>query len=187
MRDLFEELVEQGEEGIERLVKERQQENIELDFKTKNDPARGNFEKSDKAVLGKALSAFSNSMGGIVIWGVDARPGIDDIDCAQSVSPISDIERFQSEAQTLVGQLLTPRHEGIRIEKIVSKRQPGAGYLLVSIQRSDRRPHRSEAAGDKQYYKRSGGSSVAMEHFDIEDASNRASPSSLELQWVLFS
>ena len=37
----------------------------------------------------------------------------------------------------------------------------GAGYLLIEVGRSERRPHRCEF-GEKQYFKRVGDSSIAM-------------------------
>ena len=48
----------------------------------------------------------------------------------------------------------------------------GAGYLLIEVGRSERRPHRCEF-GEKQYFKRVGDSSIAMEHYDIEDSFKR--------------
>ncbi|MGI4811107.1 MAG: AlbA family DNA-binding domain-containing protein, partial [Janthinobacterium lividum] len=111
---------------------------------------------------------------GILVWGVDARKGDDGIDCAQNLSPIADLERFAYEAQTLVGQLLIPRHDGIKLETVPSDTEKGSGYLVVFIERSERRPHRCEASGEKQYYKRAGDNTFAMEHYDIEDAFKRA-------------
>lgn len=59
------------------------------------------------------------------------------------------------------------------------KRVPGTSPS--GVERSDRRPHRSEASGDKRYYKRAGDSSFIMEHYDIEDAFNRTTPAELQL------
>lgn len=121
-------------------------------------------------------------MGGLAIWGVDARKGPDGIDCAQGPpKPIADIERFQSEARTLAGQLLMPRHDGVSVDSIPACDPPGSGYLLVLVERSERRPHRCEAAGEKQYFKRAGDSTFAMEHYDIEDAFKRFAAASLEV------
>lgn len=58
-----------------------------------------------------------------------------------------------------------------------------SGYLLVLVGRSERRPHRSEAPGDRYYFKRVGDSFYSMEHYDIEDMFNRLAPAKLELSW----
>jgi hypothetical protein len=179
MSDLFDSLREQGEPAILRLVSERTVENVVLDFKRKQDSTNGSFSKDDKTQFGRLLSGFANSAGGLGIWGVNASKGQDGLDCAQVTLPISDIERFRSEAETLCGQLLMPRHDGITLHTIMSSDRPGSGYLVVKVDRSERRPHRSEAAGDKRYYKRAGDSFFEMEHYDIEDAFRRTAAPSL--------
>lgn len=172
-RELFERLRGEGEAGILRLIEERTQESVTLDFKLKSDAANGRFSKDDKTNLGKLMSAFANSAGGLAVWGIDARKGEDGVDCALGPAvPIADIERFKSEAQTLIGQLILPRHEGVEIAHI-SAETAGSGYLLVWVERSERRPHRCEAAGERQYFKRAGDSTFAMEHYDVEDAFRR--------------
>lgn len=182
MRELFDQLVSDGEAGIDRIISERTLETVQLDFKTKRTPTNGRFEDEDKKVYGKALSAFANSSGGLLIWGVDARKGPDGVDCAQAPGvPISDIEQFQVEAIRFSGDLLMPRHDGIVIASIPSAQASGSGYLLVQVERSERRPHRCEAKGDKHYYKRAGDSSFAMEHYDIEDAFRRFAVPTLKL------
>jgi hypothetical protein len=60
-------------------------------------------------------------------------------------------------------------------------RKASTGYLAIWVERSDRRPHRSEAADDKRYYKRAGESTYVMEHTDIEDAFNGIAPTELTL------
>lgn len=185
MRDLFDELLADGEAAFKRLVAEQQQEFVELEFKTKADATHGAYERHDKQNLAKELSAFSNSMGGLLVWGIDARNNADGIDCAVSLFPIAEIDRFKAQTQSLVGSLLAPKNDDIYIEAVPSTDNPGSGYLLVLIGRSDRRPHRSEASGEKGYFKRVGDSAYAMEHYDIEDAFNRLAPATLKIHWEL--
>jgi len=73
MRDLFDALIRDGRVGIQRLVTDRHQESVELEFKTKDDGTKGSIGKQDRYYLGKTLSAFANSAGGLLVWGVDAR------------------------------------------------------------------------------------------------------------------
>jgi hypothetical protein len=80
MHDLFEQLAQQGEAGIKRLISQRVQENVELEFKGKANPGNGELTKDDRRNLGTALSALSNSMGGLLIWGVVAAKNEDKID-----------------------------------------------------------------------------------------------------------
>ena len=180
MRDIFDTIVRDGEAALLRMIEQNTVESVSLDFKCKADPSNGRFAPSDRQQLGRLISGFANSSGGIGIWGVDARKGADGLDCAQSLQPIENIDLFCGEAQTLSGHLLMPRHDGIRLHSIPASSGRGGGYLAVNVERSERRPHRSEASGDKQYYKRAGDSFFAMEHYDIEDAFRREAAPQLD-------
>ena len=113
MRHLYDKILREGEPALLQLIEEKQQEGVDLDFKTKTDSACGEVGREDKKVLAKALSAFSNSMGGLIIWGMDARKNEDNIDCAIGLKPIMEIEKFRSEVNRLVSQAIMPRHEGV--------------------------------------------------------------------------
>jgi predicted HTH transcriptional regulator len=173
MPNLFDALIRDGEAGLVALVDERRQEDVQLDFKSKADPSRGSANDEDKRTLAEALSGFANSAGGLLIWGIDARKGADQVDCAQSLKPIAEIERFHSAIKGLVGQLIMPRLDGVRTAIIPSSASAGAGYVLLDVERSERRPHRSEAKGKKAYIKRIGDSFFEMEHYDLEDSFKR--------------
>lgn len=177
MTKIFEDLVRGGIASILKLVTDKQQENVELDFKSKRDPGTPIYETADKNHLGETLSAFANSMGGVLIWGIDARKDDEGIDCACATKPIVNIDRFKSDMQRLATEALSPRHEGIRVEAIAIPGD-GSGFLLVDVQRSERRPHQNQF--DKRYYKRVGDSSYRMEHYDVEDAFKRITSPSLE-------
>jgi predicted HTH transcriptional regulator len=168
MRDLFDMLVAEGEEAVGKLMAQRFQENVELEFKTKSNPNNGELTKEDRKNLGITLSALSNSMGGILIWGILAAKNEDGVDCAFELRPISEIEKFKSEVERSLSQALMPRHDDIRVVRISLSTNPASGYLVIRVGRSERRPHRCEF-GEKHYFKRIGDSSVAMEHYDIED------------------
>jgi hypothetical protein len=184
MRDLFDQITQDGEPAIDQFVAVRFQENVELEFKSKQHPNNGDLTKDDRKNLGIALSALSNSMGGLLIWGVEAGKNADGVDCATAVKPISQIEKFRTEVERAISQAIMPRHEGIRISIIRRSAEPNSGYLAVHVERSERRPHRCEF-GEKQYFKRVGDSSIAMEHYDIEDSFKRFTAPRLEAEYRL--
>ena len=69
MRDLFDRLRAGGEAAVEGLVDDGMHETVELEFKRKSDRSHGQYNDDDKKNLAKELSAFSNSMGGLLVWG----------------------------------------------------------------------------------------------------------------------
>jgi predicted HTH transcriptional regulator len=183
MRELYDRLVKDGETVIDELINKRRQEAVDLDFKLKKNNTTGELSRDDIINFGKELAAFSNSAGGVIVWGVEAKKAQgDDVDCARAKLPIADIERFESEMRRCAGDLLMPRHDGIEIAAIPSATK-GSGYLAVYVERSERRPHRSEASGDKRYYKRASNQTLVMEHYDVEDAFKRMVVASLELHY----
>ena len=186
MKDLFETLRADGEAALERLCEIGASEGVQLEFKEKQSVQHGAFEKTDKRNLARTLSAFANSAGGLLVFGARARV-VDGVDSLQSLHPIAEIDRFRSEAVSLCGQLLLPRHDGIEVCAIRSAANPGHGYLAIWVERSTRRPHQSKAPEDGQYYKRAGDSTFPMEHYDIEDAFRRVVSPELSLEAVLLS
>lgn len=151
-----------------------------MDFKSKADPAHGGLERKDREILAQTLSALANSMGGAVIYGIDCRVNDDGVDAAADIKAIQGIRRFASEVTANIANLVLPRLEGVAVDLIEKPDASDTGILVISVERSERRPHRSEAAGDKRYYKRSGSNTVQMEHFDVEDAFHRQSVAKLE-------
>ena len=160
MRDLYDQLIAGGKAAISRLVADRQQEHVLLEFKTKADASNGELNRDDRRNLGIVLSAFANSAGGLVVWGIRAAKDADGVDCATELKPITGIQRFKADVTRLLSQAIMPRYEGIIVEAIPTDSSADAGYLLMYVERSERRPHRCEF-GDKQYFKRSGDSSEA--------------------------
>lgn len=159
----------------------RAQEGLQLDFKLKSNTTNGELNRDDRKVLGPALSAFANSAGGLLVWGIEAKRNSDGVDAADREVPIPNLARFQSDVTRAVGELLMPRHDGIHVLPIPDSADNTAGFLAILVERSERRPHRSEAPDDKRYYKRAGDISYVMEHYDIEDAFNRVAPTELQL------
>ncbi len=111
-------------------------------------------------------------MGGLIVWGVDCRKDADGVDQVSGFMPIEGLAKFASDMRDWSVEVLMPRHAGISVEAL--DEGGDRGFLLIDVERSERRPHRSEA-GDKSYFRRAGASSRAMEHFEIEDAFKRVS------------
>jgi hypothetical protein len=132
-----------------------------LDCKQKSDPARAGLNHDDKKNFAKELCAFSNTDGGLLIWGLSART-INGVDRVHEIVPIKGLDKFQSDLQTAHPQMTEPPVPGVEFKQIVVS-GTGAnkeGVIAVWIPPTDITLHRSTQ--DRQFYSRSGGSSWPM-------------------------
>lgn len=161
-------------EDINNLITNEVEENIHLDYK-----AAGALDKKDdkkRNEITKDISAFANSDGGIIVYGVseeDHRP--------KEISLI-DGRIFTKEWLENVIQQIQPKIEGIKIYPIRID-DIGQSIYVVKIPRSGNAPH---MARDKRYYKRFNFKSEPMEDYEVKDLYNRVSIPKLKIDRCSF-
>src|SRR5713101_6582482 len=101
--------------AIENFVADRQEENLHLDFKT----ADPRLSRDDRRNLAEAISGFANSDGGLIVWGIDARPNQQGVDAAVGKREISALGLFLSKLNQHTGDAATPIVDGVNHKKIV--------------------------------------------------------------------
>lgn len=147
---------------IDKLINDKVQESLHLDYKDSRavDPGKSNE-------IAKDISAFANSDGGIIIYGVeeDKKYFPIRIDGGIEHSAFSH-ERLE---QIIHGNV-TPRIDSLRIYPIPLSSD--RSIYVVQIPKSHRGPHQ---ATDKKYYKRFNFLSVAMDDYEISDIRSRRS------------
>lgn len=161
---------------IKDFINDNQEEHLTLDFKTVNKADFSN--RDDRRNFAKSLSGFANSSGGIIIWGVEAKPNQQGIDCACGKKEIQPLSQLISKLNEFTGQFVHPTVNDVVHRKIVTSGDKGFAVTLVS--ESDSGPHMAKG-GEDRYYKRSGDSFYRMEHFDIEDMFGRRKKPKLSL------
>lgn len=98
---LLEQFVAGGWPFIAHLPNETRTESLHIDYKQTKTPEIGPAEREDCQNLSIALSGFANADGGIVVWGVKARPDKDGIDQVQEIVSLKQLAQFRSDLQTL--------------------------------------------------------------------------------------
>lgn len=171
--DLFQRTL--TESDIDNYIRQAPEEKLYLDFKEfPLDPTGEHQQKWFKEQLGKALSGFANSDGGVLVFGVNDK---------RRPVPHRDFKDFSTRLNEQLSRQVTPPVAGVVSKSIESIRTAGAGYVLLLVPASDSAPHRHR--DDREYYKRSGDSFVRMEHYEIADMFGRRHHPKLQLRGVL--
>lgn len=171
-REIFESI---SVEKIKDFVYSGQEEHLSLEFKLISNPR---LERDDRKNLAVALSGFSNSSGGIIVWGVEAKKNADGVDCAVDLHPIEGVSLLLSRLNELTGEATSPILHEVQHRPIIT--EDDKGFVITLVPESDSGPHMAKL-GENRYYKRSGDSFYKMEHFDLEDMFGRRKRPKLDL------
>src|SRR6266700_3923260 len=160
------------------MVKAGTQESIELDFK-ESDSLQATDKKKDD--ISKDVSAFANSAGGTIVYGMTedkvthVATGLD--------TGSNPAEITKEWLEQVINSKIHRRIDGVRIRQIeLTTTHPGRVAYVVYIPSSTRAPHQ---ASDKRFYKRFNFQSVPMEEYEIRDVSRRGEVPDLRIEFAL--
>jgi hypothetical protein len=151
-------------------------ESIDLDFKASNSLQNTDGKKKE---ISKDVSAFANSAGGTIVYGV-----LEDGFVATGLDRGSDPSEITKEwLENVINSSIQRRINGIRIHQVdlVTTSQGRVAYL-VTIPQSTQAPHQ---ALDKRFYKRFNFQSVPMEEYEVRDIAHRAETPDLRMYFKL--
>jgi hypothetical protein len=160
----------QTEADLQRLIDEQREEDLHLEFKEKHDRRDGVVHQNDRKSFSETLSAFANSDGGVLIFGVETAKAPNRADYAYQLKPITDVGTFRVRLQDSVMNSTQPSVDGVRIELIPSAKN--SGYIKCLIPDSSKPPHRAMFA-DREYWRRATTGRRRMEHYELEDMFGR--------------
>ena len=164
------------EDDLLTLVKSKRQEAHDLEYKR----CAALDKKSDakKTELSKDVSAFANSSGGTIVYGIVERKHLP-VRLDDGYDP-TDITREWLES--VVMSRVQPRIEGLRIRPVVlSTHAQGRVAYVVCIPESDT----AHQAYDRKYYRRYNFQSVPMEDYEVRDRMFRLKVPKLCLEEVI--
>lgn len=146
-------------QDIDKLIATQTQESLHLDYKDSRA-----IDRSKKAEISKDVSAFANSDGGVIIYGVIEQ---DHLPVARD-NGVDHNQYSREWLEQVINSNITPRIEGVQIIPIpVSNNN---SIYVIGIPKTFRGPHQ---AADKKYYKRFNFQSEPMEDYEINDIRSR--------------
>jgi len=147
------------EQDILNILNSRLEESINIEFKSGE--ALSNLQ-GHKKEISKDVSAFANSDGGLIFYGVN-----EDNHIASSLSYI-DGNQFNKEwLENIITTTIQQRIDGLKIIPVRFENKIEQTVYVVKIPKSSNSPH---LHADKRYYRRYNFQSVAMEEYEVRDA-----------------
>jgi hypothetical protein len=153
------------ESDINELIANQVQESLLLDYKSRDALRRAEDRK--RVDLCKDVSAFANSAGGILVYGVE-----EDKHFPTQIDDGYDPNDITKEwIEQVINSGIQRRVGGIIINQIhLSGLKAGRVMYVVIIPQSPDAPH---MASDNRYYKRFNFESVPMEEYEVRDVARR--------------
>lgn len=170
----FYELTEYNYSDIQMLIDDEVEENIHLDYK---DGRALSKDDKKRLEITKDVSAFANSDGGIIIYGV-AEANHKPISFAPVDGSIYTKEWLEQVIQRVSRRIKDIKIYPIRIDGNIAKT-----IYVVKIPVSNDCPHMAE---DRRYYKRFNFSSVPMEEYEVRASFNKKLSPTLEVDSCIF-
>ena len=153
------------EDKILELINNRVEESIQLEYKRSD-----SLQRNDKArkEMSKDVSAFANSIGGTIIYGLEESSRSPHY--ATRLSPVDPSGISKESVEQVINSRIHPRISGIVINPVELKsKAPGKFAYVVVVPES----YTAHQASDWRYYKRFNFESVPMEDYEVRQIMNR--------------
>lgn len=162
------ELVQWNQQRLEEMISNGAEESVYLDFK-----AAGALSNDKKKDICKDVSAFANSDGGVIIYGINEVNHK-----ADSLSFIDGKLIAKEWLEQVINDGIQRRINGIRISPIRFGNDVTKTIYVVEIPTSPLAPHMTK---DNRYYKRFNFMSVPMEEYEVRHTFERKQNFKLEI------
>jgi len=146
-------------EEVQQLITDQVQEDIHLDYKDSRALVNGN--NMNNSEIAKDISAFANSDGGILIYGVQEKDHLP----VRVDDGVENTRVWRERLEQVINSNITRRIDDLRIKQIPVSADKS--IYAVQVPKSYRAPHQEK--NTKKYYKRFNFESVAMEDYEIND------------------
>lgn len=155
------------EADLSRLIADQVDEGYQLEYKAAGALSQSDTNKND---ISKDVSAFANSGGGTLVYGVEESSGQRPRHPV-GFSPIDPAVYSKEWLDQVIGSRIYPRVSEFRIKQVgLAGIHRGRVVYVVHVPRSTT----AHQASDHKYYRRFNFQSVSMNHYEIIDVMNRA-------------
>ena len=150
-------------DGLQQLIRDNVEENLSLEYKSAEALGKSDAKKAE---IVRDVSAFANSSGGVLIYGIAEFQKREQRHLPEKIDPVNRQEYSKEWLEQII-QSIQPRIDGIVIEPVTIN--PSSVCYVVSIPQS----HTAHQARDHVYYRRHNFNVLAMEDYEVRDVMNR--------------
>jgi hypothetical protein len=163
---------------IQSFIDNQIEESNTLDYKAADALAKTDIKKNE---LSKDVSAFANSNGGIIIYGIKEYNDAPNKHKPEIIDPINRTIISKEWIEQVISTKIQPKIEGIVITPVTVVDEENSVIYIIEIPRSN---NAHQASGHK-YYKRYNFQSEPMEDYEIRDVMNRGQHPIIDLEFVI--
>lgn len=157
---------EWDEAYLQELIRIEEQEGLRLDYKASAALDKTDSKKND---ISKDVSAFANSEGGFLVYGM-----LEDKHVPTAIDVGVNRNLITKEwLESVVKSRISPIIDDLTVKQVAlpSKGQNQVAYVVEIVQATSRAPHQ---AYDHRYYKRYNFESTPMEDYEVRDLMRRS-------------
>lgn len=161
---------------LQSLITDGVEEGTQLDYKSGIDKTKEKW----KSEIAKDVSAMANSNGGVIIYGIKEYDEEDKRYLPEKIVPLNSTVISRETLMQVITNNISPKIEGVEIQTIaVCQEKPNEVVYVITIPQSST-AHQSLRT--KQYFKRYGSITGAMEDYEIRDVMNRCMHPDVQLE-----
>ncbi len=164
-----------NQEKLEQFIRDRIEESLTLDYKAAASLGRADGKKSE---ITKDISAFANSAGGLIVYGMAEDP--ENRHLPQKVDGVSRSD-YSKEWLEQVASSIQPRISGLIIHSVQLDTNRDMVVYVVDVPQSST----AHQAKDHRYYRRYNFESVPMTDYEIRDVMSRSQHPKIEVDFEL--
>lgn len=156
-------------EDIERLIKDKTEESLNLEFKSSGALAKNDKSKTE---ISKDISAMANANGGIIVYGINEKEHV-----AKEIPFINGNEFTKEWFEQVIGDNIHPKVDMI-IHPIRQNDDISKSIYVIEIPESEDSPH---MAKDNRYYERYNFKIQPMEEYKVRRLYHQAQKTKLRI------